>query len=78
MHSASSQHETGKGEYQRTPDMLLLGRSLLWAGRLLDVDDQLLLGLVLVDRAGWIVYFILDVEPTLTASAATGGVTEPI
>jgi hypothetical protein len=54
--------------------VLLLWCGLLWAGRLLDVDDQLLLSLVLVDGAGWVVDLLVDVEPL--SSAAT--VSEPV
>lgn len=59
---------------QHTPNVLLLWCGLLWAGRLLDVDDQLLLSLVLVDGAGWVVDLLVDVEPL--SSAAT--VSEPV
>jgi hypothetical protein len=56
--------------------MLLLGRSLLRAGGLLDVNNQFLLGLVLVDWAGWVVDLFVDVKTLALASAAT--VTEPV
>ena len=44
---------------ERTPDMLLLWRSLIGVGCLLDVDDEFGFGLVPVYRTRWIVHFIV-------------------
>lgn len=58
------------GTNQFTPDVLLLRSTLLWICSLFDIDDEFLLGLILVDGAGGIVNFVaVDVEVVLLARA---------
>ena len=47
---------------ERTPDVFLLWRSLIWGGSFLYVDYQFLLGLVFVNWAGGIMYLVTTVN----------------
>lgn len=70
LYVMSGQDDLGLERGTRTANMLLLRCSLISTGCLLDVDNQLLFGLVFVHRPSGIMYFIaVNVESGTRASS---------
>ena len=60
--------------HRRTPDVFLFRCGLIWAGSFLDINYQFMLGLVFINWAGGIMYFVTTVNvEARTPSIRPGG-----